>query len=332
MDSAAPTVANCPSDATIECPATPVFGTPVFSDACDANLTVTFADSALTVSGNQVSKTKRTWTATDAHNNSATCTQTITVLDSAAPTVANCPSDATIECPATPVFGTPVFSDACDANLTVTFADAALTVSSNQVSKTKRTWTATDAHNNSATCSQTITVTDSAAPTVANCPSDATIECPATPVFGMPVFSDACDANLTVTFADAALAVSGNQVSKTKRTWTATDAHHNSATCSQTITVNDTTVLTVSCPAPTSASANTNCQAAVANVLSGVTVSDGCSGAGTITLSQSPAAGTLVGLGAHTITVTATDAAGNSATCATTFTVTGNATLTLTCP
>src|SRR5205814_5922001 len=132
-----------------------------------------------------------------------------TVPDSAAPTVANCPSDATIECPATPVFGTPEFSDACDANLTVTFADAALAVSGNQVSKIKRTWTATDAHNNSATCSQTITVTDRAEERRAEYQSDATIECPATPVFGTPECSDACDANLTVTFADAALAVIG---------------------------------------------------------------------------------------------------------------------------
>jgi hypothetical protein len=52
-----------------------------------------------------------------------------------------------------------------------------------------------------------------------------------------------------------------------------------------------------------------------------VSVSDNCSEAGEITLSQSPAAGTLVGVGTHTITVTATDAAGNSATCTTTFTV-----------
>src|SRR5438093_5492033 len=59
------------------------------------------------------------------------------------------------------------------------------------------------------------------------------------------------------------------------------------------------------------------------NVLSGVTVSDNCSSAGSITLTQSPAAGTMVGLGPHTITVTVTDAAGNSATCTTSFTVRG---------
>jgi hypothetical protein len=38
-------------------------------------------------------------------------------------------------------------------------------------------------------------------------------------------------------------------------------------------------------------------------------------------LTQSPLAGTVVGLGVHTITITATDAAGNTSTAATTFTV-----------
>src|SRR5204863_186042 len=115
-------------------------------------------------------------------------------------------------------------------------------------------------------------------------------------------------------------------------TVTATDAAGNSATCTTTFTANDTTAPTVSCPAPTSASADSNCQAALPNVLSGVTVSDNCSAPNAITLSQSPAAGTLVGLGTNTITVTATDAAGNSANCTTSFTVTGNALPTVTCP
>src|SRR5439155_8457119 len=157
-------------DATIECPATPVFGTPAFSDTCDTNLTVTFADASLPVSGNEVSKAQRTWTATDAHNNSTTCSQTITVIDSTSPTLITCPADAIIECPATPVFGTPAFSDTCDTNLTVNFADEALALGGNEVSKTKRTWTATDAHNNSVTCSQNITVIDGTNPAVVSCP------------------------------------------------------------------------------------------------------------------------------------------------------------------
>src|SRR5439155_566550 len=250
VDDTPPTVTSCPADATIECPATPAFGTPVFNDTCDTNLTVTFVDASLGVSGNEVSKTQRTWTATDAHTNSVTCSQTITVIDSSAPTVTSCPADATIQCPAAPAFGTPVFSDTCDTNLTVTFVDASLGVSGNEVSKTQRTWTATDAHTNSVTCSQTITVIDSSAPTVTSCPADATIECPAAPAFGTPVFSDTCDTNLTVTFVDASLGVSGNEVSKTQRTWTATDAHTNSLTRGQTITGIDISAPTVtSCPA-----------------------------------------------------------------------------------
>src|SRR5213078_2926382 len=89
-------------------------------------------------------------------------------------------------------------------------------------------------------------------------------------------------------------------------TVTATDAAGNSATCTTTFMVTDTTAPSVICSAVPSASADANCQAAVPNVLGGVTVSDKCSATGAIGLRQSPAAGTLVGLGTNTITVTAT--------------------------
>src|SRR5207249_2750144 len=114
-------------------------------------------------------------------------------------------------------------------------------------------------------------------------------------------------------------------------TVTATDAAGNSATCTSIFTVTDTTAPTVNCSAIPNASTDGHCQAAVPNVLSGVTTSDACSAASAITVTQSPAAGTLVGLGAHTITVTATDAAGNSATCTTIFTVTDTTAPTVNC-
>src|SRR5207237_8183587 len=85
------------------------------------------------------------------------------------------------------------------------------------------------------------------------------------------------------------------------------------------------------CPVQTSASADGTCEAVGPNVLGGVTSSDSCSGTNGITLVQSPAAGTLVGLGVNTITVTATDGACNSATCPTTFTVTDTTVPTVSC-
>src|SRR5205823_216378 len=107
-------------------------------------------------------------------------------------------------------------------------------------------------------------------------------------------------------------------------TVTATDAAGNSATCTTSFVVTDNTAPTVTCSATPNAFANANCQAAVPNVLGGVTVSDSCSPTNAITLIQSPAAAPLRGPGTTTITVTATDAAGNSATCTTTFIVIDN--------
>src|SRR5436309_7261042 len=83
------------ADATIQCPAAPAFGTPVFSDTCDTNLTVTFVDASLGVSGNEVSKTLGRAQVCDAVTSSVSWSQTVTVNDSSAPTVTSCPADAT---------------------------------------------------------------------------------------------------------------------------------------------------------------------------------------------------------------------------------------------
>lgn len=104
------------------------------------------------------------------------------------------------------------------------------------------------------------------------------------------------------------------------------------AECSFNVTVNDNTPPQVSCPPPTSAAADGNCQGTVPNVLGGVTTSDNCSASGNITVSQSPTAGTLVGVGQTTITVTSTDEATNQSTCTTTFTVNDTTAPQITCP
>jgi uncharacterized repeat protein (TIGR01451 family) len=77
------------------------------------------------------------------------------------------------------------------------------------------------------------------------------------------------------------------------------------------------------CAAPRTAPANGSCQATVPDFTAQVVASSGCSA---VTVTQDPAAGTLVGLGSHTITLTATDAASHSSTCTTSFTVVNTST------
>jgi endonuclease G len=113
---------------------------------------------------------------------------------------------------------------------------------------------------------------------------------------------------------------SGNvfPVGTTTVTYTATDDAGNSAQATQTVTVIDNTPPSLSAPAPTTVNADLSGHAAIPNVVAGTTASDNC---GPVTLGQGPLAGTIVGVGTHTITITATDAAGNIRTATTTFTV-----------
>src|SRR5256885_6611360 len=101
---------------------------------------------------------------------------------------------------------------------------------------------------------------------------------------------------------------------------------------SKTFTPTSASAQVVTCPANSNAPSDANCQAAVPDVLAGASVSDTCSPTNRISLTESPTAGTLVGPGPHTITVTATDEAGNIGTCTTTFTVTDATAPVVTCP
>ena len=58
----------------------------------------------------------KTWKARDiCGNESGTVSQTITVQDVTAPVISAAGADATIDCPATPVFTAPTATDTCDA-------------------------------------------------------------------------------------------------------------------------------------------------------------------------------------------------------------------------
>lgn len=92
-------------------------------------------------------------------------------------------------------------------------------------------------------------------------------------------------------------------------------------TCSFTVTVTDTTAPAVTCPAPIAITLTSGCVAAIPDVVALSSATDNCTPSGSLVLTQSPAAGTMVGPGVHPITFSAVDGLNNIGSCTTTFTV-----------
>ncbi|MBN2508571.1 MAG: hypothetical protein JXQ71_17980, partial [Verrucomicrobia bacterium] len=158
---------TAPPDAILECPAdtgTHSTGVAVATDTCGP-VTLSWVDATAPGGCAQGYSITRTWTGTDACGNTASSVQTITVQDTTAPVI-TCADALTLECPATPVFPPPAASDRCDPSPVVTFVDATTPGDCAQEYSVTRTWTATDACGNAASCSQTITVQDTTAPVI----------------------------------------------------------------------------------------------------------------------------------------------------------------------
>lgn len=103
-------------------------------------------------------------------------------------------------------------------------------------------------------------------------------------------------------------------VGTTTVTITATNGCPPDASCSFQITVNDIQAPTITCPPTQTLTLGSNCQASSPDYTGLATANDNCPG--TATVSQSPAPGTTVsGVGPMTVTLTATDASGNTASC-----------------
>jgi hypothetical protein len=221
------------------------------------------------------------------------------------------------------------------------------------------TYTVKDGANNVATCSFTVTITDNINPSI-TCPNNISTQtgigvCTASPTNLDAIFADNCSVN-TLTWTKVGATVGNspltgiNQVSNTSFnlgittvTYTVKDMAGNIASCSFTVTVVDAINPTITCPSNTNANTSTGLCSAVVNGIN-ATFADNCTvttltwtktGA---TVGNSPLTGinqasaTSFNVGITTVTYTVKDAAGNTATCSFTVTVTDNIKPTLVCP
>lgn len=172
----------------------------------------------------------------------------------------------------------------------------------------------------STNCSFTVTVNDTQVPTI-TCPAPLTVSCTSAVPAANTASVTATDNCPGVTVTHVGDVIS-NQTCPGRytitRTYRATDAAGNTATCTQIITVNDQTAPVVTCPSNITATTAPSSCTAVVNF--NVTATDNCSG--TVTVVSTPASGSAFPVGVTTVTSTATDACGNTSTCTFTVTVT----------
>jgi hypothetical protein len=161
----------------------------------------------------------------------STCNKIVMVKDLLPPVITFCPPGAALGCnPAgVPAAGAATATDNCG---TPTITSSLGSITSNGCSRTQiRTYTATDACGNTATCTQVFTWTsDVTPPTFTSCPPGSDLGCnPAgIPAPGAAAAIDACNAP---TITSSLGSITSNGCLRTQvRTYTATDACGNTAT------------------------------------------------------------------------------------------------------
>ncbi len=303
------------------CGAVVTFTAPVGTDNCPGATTVQTAGLS---SGSTfpVGTTTNTFVVTDAYNNTATASFTVTVTDNESPVII-APANIAINndagiCGAVVTYAAPVGTDNCPGATTAQTAGLPSGFTF-PVGTTTNTFVVTDAYNHTTTASFTVTVTDNERPVI-TAPSNISVNnntgiCGAAVTYSTPVGTDNCPGSTT---AQTAGLPSGSTfpVGTTTNTFVVTDAHGNTATASFTVTVTDNERPNAVCQNYTLNLSGGTGTITPANINNGST--DNC---GIASMSLSKTSFNCTNAGANSVTLTVTDIHGNSSTCTATVTV-----------
>lgn len=335
-----PAISSCSPGRTIlangNCQASvPDFRTDIVAiDSCTSGGTLSVTQNPAPGSMVGLGTTSITLTVTDANNNSANCTTSLTVTDGTPPTLNNCPANITRttdanQCSSVVTYTVPTASDNCSG-----VGTPACTPPSNSIFPkgiTTVNCSVSDSAKNQATCSFTVTVNDTQKPTI-TCPASVVKSTDANQCSALVTFTPTASDNCSSLGAPSCTPSSGSVFPKgiTTVTCTVTDAAGNqSSPCSFTVTVNDTQPPTLASPANLNISASGGqCSAVVTYTVP--TASDNCTGVGAVTCT--PPSGSTFPVGASMVHCSVKDAANNQSTCSFTVRVVDAQAPTILCP
>jgi len=315
-----PPAISCPSDITIfangTCQGTATWNVPTATDNCGTPAVTQTAGLSSGSTTFPLGQTTITYKADDGNGNTTSCSFKVIVLDNTAPVFTSCSANITVPavgCTGLAVWSLPIATDNCGIP-TVTQTQGPVSGLLLPVGTTTVTYTATDATNNVATCSFTVTVVENTPPVFTVVPSNITVSangsCNGTATWTIPTATDNCGSPTITQTAGLAPGSTTFPLGVTTITYRARDGANNDTFTSFTVTVNDTTfpVFTV-VPSNITVSANGSCQGTAKWLPLAAT--DNC-GLPTITQTAGLApAATNFPLGTTTITYRARDGAGN---------------------
>ncbi|OAV44106.1 hypothetical protein A3850_006155 [Lewinella sp. 4G2] len=356
-DVTSPTII-CPADQVESLDASCNFTVPDYTGMAIANdncssvggtplLTVTQMPAAGTVVTGNGTETTIVLTATDAAGNATTCDFTLTTEDDTAPTV-TCPTDQERSLSGTCVYELEDLSslvttaDNCPGAITLVQTPAAAAVSATEPGTIAVTVVATDAAGNMADCFFSVNVVDDTPPSII-CPADLTVEVDASCTARIPnlvpdaTAADNCQGAAAVTITQditAGTTLTGDGTTQVV-TLTATDGAGLTATCTTTVTLDDVTNPTVTCPAALELDLDpTGCSVDIPDYAGTLTLADNCTAAAALAVQQMPAAGTTL-MGANTVQTVSfdvNDGNGNTGTCSFQLTLRDVTDPVVTCP
>jgi hypothetical protein len=251
-------------------------------------------------------------TATDASGAKATCSFTVTVLDTQAPQL-TCPSNLVFStdlgsCSKSNVTYTATATDNCDPSVLLYFSPPSGSTFSKGTNLVQVF--ATDSSGNTTNCSFTVTVRDTQAPQI-TCPGNLQFvvdaaTCSKSNVTYSASATDNCDPAVPIIFSPP----SGSTFPKGTNTvqCTATDSSGNTGTCTFTVTVLDFITLTCQTDRVVAATSTVG-----AMVRYSVIASDNCDP--TLSVTSSPPSGSVLPYGTTPVATIASTATGNRTVC-----------------